>query len=1379
MHAQEVTITKIEQIGEKTSFSGRIDNLELGKYKFNILLNQNVDGTLKLFTGNLDIKQKPNLAPPYNGFFSFDIDGNFNKNDYQSSAYIEKIPDQQPITQEKTCYASYKFKFICPESDTTSKTQITQQRQGLDIIFVMDKSETVAPIVANMKTATLNILKKLDSKIDRVGLVSFGEYGTKLVGLTNNFSLTENAINSWSAGAKTTNIADGIKKANDIFLGLQSNDRKKIMIIVSDGIANSSTLGECPDKESYPINANICTADALNQAKIAKSKGISVYTIGYNFAKTNAVRYNAGNFAKSLMGNIATNYSNFIESNELSTLFSAFDNIVKRNIVYLTRTIGGCSNVNITFNYRKLEDTKYDFQPKLSGPYKTFDSNGINWAFGDVNKQGEGSEFIVAIKTKSDVDFNNMLRMEGAGDFAIEYRNRLGLLKPIINYSNDDIITNSISNSNNINAIQDGSFSATVSSKGCDAIPEPVFTPDTNVIPDNPDDQGKDNPVIPPQDTEVPKISISRTIKPIDCNTAEIKLDIECKGKSGLCNRAFVSQYSDIYEIINNSLTLSTSNSVINCVIPSKQKIECNIPKNAMSAGQKHSIVFRVSILRGIDQDGNDISLEKPAIFYLGSSNNFVYYKDDLIYDVIKILGDYSATIDDCNGSQSNADLIVERSVASTAKCQEANVRVSIKCKNKNGCKGDLKISDYVQNSKILDQPIPTIDHQSISNYRKDNSIILSLKDNLLQSSFDYNQEILLDYNVKTDKGGTQTINTSNAKIEFIYRDTSKTPLTILIGQKESSIKPCDPDTNNDVNSGSEYSVIRTVSIVSCQKAKVKLEIKCNNSNGCSEFNISDYLPEGTKYISDKDEKMTLCLTPGSPINYGNKYMGGLVQCRVPKGTVKAGSPRINEYYISFDDSHIGEQTTNQTDKIAYLDSNNKPVKFSDSKVKVEACKSGIIVDAKAEPSSKCGVVKLSVHVSCNAEGTKNCPERLLLNHRLKQGWKVDEITSSLCKEYNGNIGCTPLSALEKDGELYFSYNLFISPSGEYNVFDNAYINYGNQTIKLDSQKFISPECENQTNFEFVCRVKPDVLKSKPNDIVLVLDDSGSMGINMDRLREAVVSLSNIIDSNDRIGIVRFSGYNQTKIIRSLREVTDSNRKYITDGLIADGLTNMYRGVELGLDLFKTARPNANKIMIIFSDGQPNEGKGGDSVNIVNQAYDQVNELLTSNKKLYDTVSTIYLKGYSELDLSKLKFVVQDIEEIVKSMREGMSSLKRGNNSIYLEYDSANNLNESMTKIFQTANQDVDQTKMICKNIKISAILPTGVSVVKSNLSTPKDLKNPAWDLDDMKHGESQTISIEFSLSNKSILQQAIKTFKYSYIDGFNNKYSGLLELKK
>ena len=173
-------------------------------------------------------------------------------------------------------------------------------------------------------------------------------------------------------------------------------------------------------------------------------------------------------------------------------------------------------------------------------------------------------------------------------------------------------------------------------------------------------------------------------------------------------------------------------------------------------------------------------------------------------------------------------------------------------------------------------------------------------------------------------------------------------------------------------------------------------------------------------------------------------------------------------------------------------------------------------------------------------------------------------------------------------------------------VFDSDYTlsgSIGGETVsKGDSDFLVSLSALSSTS-----NLKTMVKTSVPLDIVLVLDTSGSMsGQKMTSLKnaangfiDATADANEGLDQSDqsRISIVTFASGSNVR--RQLNYVTDQNAqqyKSTIRELSANGATWAEAGLEAAQDQLNShPRQDAQKVVIFFTDGQPNHGNGFDN----------------------------------------------------------------------------------------------------------------------------------------------------------------------------------------
>lgn len=126
----------------------------------------------------------------------------------------------------------------------------------------------------------------------------------------------------------------------------------------------------------------------------------------------------------------------------------------------------------------------------------------------------------------------------------------------------------------------------------------------------------------------------------------------------------------------------------------------------------------------------------------------------------------------------------------------------------------------------------------------------------------------------------------------------------------------------------------------------------------------------------------------------------------------------------------------------------------------------------------------------------------------------------------------------------------------------------------------------------------PPVDVVKPNDVILVLDKSGSMlpGNNSgeDKMKAAKEAAKGFIDlmdmSKHRVGIVDFSSESLTGTLPLTTDTTIA-KNYI-DGIQANGSTATGYSIDKAIELLTDHRPDAQPVIVIMTDGDATVGSG-------------------------------------------------------------------------------------------------------------------------------------------------------------------------------------------
>ena len=190
------------------------------------------------------------------------------------------------------------------------------------------------------------------------------------------------------------------------------------------------------------------------------------------------------------------------------------------------------------------------------------------------------------------------------------------------------------------------------------------------------------------------------------------------------------------------------------------------------------------------------------------------------------------------------------------------------------------------------------------------------------------------------------------------------------------------------------------------------------------------------------------------------------------------------------------------------------------------------------------------------------------------------------------NIFSNENQAKYEDFKNYLDYDISFSQSLE-NMVNDLYNIYFN-IVEFDVEVFDRDNPNHSENQNNTYTNNEGNATSSERDIVLVLDTSGSMsGTPLDETKKAATNfVDTILEENASIGIVNYDSDADMK--------SDfSNSKNSLDSVISElgtgGSTNMEAGLRTANQMLSQSSAK-KKIIVLMSDGEPNEGLTGDEL---------------------------------------------------------------------------------------------------------------------------------------------------------------------------------------
>lgn len=147
----------------------------------------------------------------------------------------------------------------------------------------------------------------------------------------------------------------------------------------------------------------------------------------------------------------------------------------------------------------------------------------------------------------------------------------------------------------------------------------------------------------------------------------------------------------------------------------------------------------------------------------------------------------------------------------------------------------------------------------------------------------------------------------------------------------------------------------------------------------------------------------------------------------------------------------------------------------------------------------------------------------------------------------------------------------------------------------VDTETAVVPISGLNNTYDITMRVYGNSMNGSTMDIVLVLDTSDSMeAAGLQKLKAAAKSFVNIIfpdgvtASGARIGVVSF-GSSAKNVTTGLLSIGDKSAILTAiDTLTLSGNTMMQGGLKLARDMFAATAAGTQKVMLLFTDGDPN-----------------------------------------------------------------------------------------------------------------------------------------------------------------------------------------------
>lgn len=221
---------------------------------------------------------------------------------YSDTIVIGDVPVQRSFVYDdqskiyhitiQSNYHGAKRKLVAEYSrEKTSESH--EEFPPIDILFVMDRSKSMTPIIANLLEAMEALVRSSYLRSDdKIGLISYNDYAVFEQHLTTDRQKMIDKLHAMTIWG-TTFLSEGLLYANQELETVASDEYEKIVIVFSDGVANKWRLGadvlNCPTDACFdpasPDNyapdggGNLCTQDAITWSNQLRDKGYELYSV--------------------------------------------------------------------------------------------------------------------------------------------------------------------------------------------------------------------------------------------------------------------------------------------------------------------------------------------------------------------------------------------------------------------------------------------------------------------------------------------------------------------------------------------------------------------------------------------------------------------------------------------------------------------------------------------------------------------------------------------------------------------------------------------------------------------------------------------------------------------------------------------------------------------------------------------------------------------------------------------------------------------------------------------------------------------------------------------------------------------------------------------
>lgn len=335
-------------------------------------------------------------------------------------------------------------------------------------------------------------------------------------------------------------------------------------------------------------------------------------------------------------------------------------------------------------------------------------------------------------------------------------------------------------------------------------------------------------------------------------------------------------------------------------------------------------------------------------------------------------------------------------------------------------------------------------------------------------------------------------------------------------------------------------------------------------------------------------------------------------------------------------------------------------------------------------------------------------------------------------------------------------------------------LNFGvsEDTPCLETIKTYEPGCDDNGAYADISlginSACPPFIQRVPLDVMLVLDNSGSMVEEINDLKTAAVSLVNNLDpAYDQVGVVSFSS------TASLRHSMDNNLTGVNgataaiNSMTATGSTNLAGAILLAQqNLQANKRADAQQIMIVLTDGIPTRTHDGTAC----PDWPVVPNICIADA--YNQAQTVKATGVTIFTIGLGLVVDNNAQPETIAMARTLLTYIASDPSKYFEAPTS----DQLQGIFNIIREII--TEIAASKVGITDILPDGIHLEPNSASpsaTTIDGQTLTWELGVLTASDAAKVSFRVRFDNNITANQLLDEYPDSvltYIDQYGNPVS-------